>query len=204
MDSRNPPSKLQTFSVFADAAWRCRMALPFPFSFSICLRPGKAQLLSASWSIQSLPFLEKFLPGAQWAAGARDKVGSFLSKRETASWGRSFGRDRQGQRQEFGHKNAKCSCFLPCVIRSRARVGCWGRSSCLSEVWRICAVPVGIFWVREVESYALFPITDAILHCLPGRLREKEGTYRLPKALSTFCLGHGGPQAVCLCPFRLI
>lgn len=160
--------------------------LPLPsLSFSICLSPGKDQQLRASRSIQSLPFLEGFLSGVLWDPGIRDTVGSFLSKKETASWERRVGRDGQKQ-QELGHKNVQCSWVLPSAILSLAEGPGWVRGGHLhlsEELW----CPVGIFWTRKIKSHVPFPIADAV--SLPQTCEEEEGSCWLPEALSTFCPG---------------
>lgn len=146
---------------------------PFPLSYTICLSPGKDQLLSASWSIQSLPFLGSFLPGSLWAAGIRDMVGSFLSKKETSSWGRRVAWDGQGQQEEFGNKNVKCSWVLPSAILSSAKAGCGEEISSL-ETWRMCQVPVGIFEPGSLSLMHCFPLLMSFLYFIPMKLREKE------------------------------
>ena len=152
----------------------CFLGSPFPPSLSASVLVLERISNRASWSIQSLPFLEGFLPGALWAAGIRGTVGSFVSKKETASWERRVGRDGQEQ-EELEHKNAECSWVLLSAVLSLAELGEWGRifiSLRLGGAVKSCR----IFWTRKVKSRALFPVADAVslpLTCETERIRRK-------------------------------
>lgn len=98
-----------------DTRWPCHShsvpGLTLP-SLLQHLSPGKALLLSVSCSFQSLPFSEGFLSGALWAAGIRDKVGSFLSKRRLPE-GEGSGETGRGSKRSLGTKKRSAHEFSP-------------------------------------------------------------------------------------------
>lgn len=168
---------------------------PLPLSISTWLSPGKDKLLRTVPRLvlsKSLPFLEGFLLGALWAAGVREKVGSVLSKKETASW-RKGGEMGRGSKRSLGTKQPRAH-----------------STSVLSQsgVWEgICSLGLGGFIVSLLESFE--PGRLSLMHCvplliyfIPVKLRDKEGGCWLLEAFY-FPPGPSGPHAVCHSSFRL-
>lgn len=120
------------------------LGLPLPLPFSICLSPGKDQLLHASWSFQSLPFLEGFLPRALWAVGIRDKIGSAVSRR-LLSEGEGLGEPCRGSKSTLGTKTPRAHKFSPLPFCPWPGLGAGRAFSSPLETWRIRDVPTGIF-----------------------------------------------------------
>lgn len=151
---------------------------------------------AAACSIQSLPFLEGLLLGALWAAGVREKVGSVLSKKETAS-SRKGGEVGRGSMRSLGTKQPRAH-----STSALSQSGAWEG---------IRSLGLGGFTVSLLESVE--PGRLSLVHCvpllmpfiyfIPVKLRDKGGGCWLLEAFY-FPPGPSGPHAVCHSPFRLL